>query len=308
NHNAFRLLHKYRDHVCTFNDDIQGTGAVALAGLLAAPRITGGAFTDQTFLFLGAGEAGIGIADMIVSGMLSEGLSEAEARARCWFVDSRGLVVASRADLAAHKRPYAHDHAQVDSFLGAIDALKPTGIVGVSGQPGTFTREVLEAMARINDRPVVFALSNPTSKSECTAQQAYQWTGGRAVFASGSPFQPVTLGSTTFEPGQGNNAYIFPGVGFGAVVSGSRLVPDEMFFAAAKALAGQVTEGDLKVGRVYPRLANIREVSVHIAAAVAKVAWERGLATAPRPDDVLAYVAAEMYQPEYDVYVSAGSA
>jgi len=307
NQNAFRLLRKYCDDVCTFNDDIQGTGSVALAGLLAAPRITGASFTDQNFLFLGAGEAGIGIGDMIVAALCSAGLSEAEARTHCWFVDSHGLVVASRDDLAAHKRAYAHEHPPVASFLDAIEALRPTGIVGVSGQPGTFTREVLEAMARLNERPIVFALSNPTSKSECTAQQAYQWTGGRAVFASGSPFDPVTVGDATLEPGQGNNAYIFPGVGFGVVVSGARLVTDEMFFAAAKALADQVSETDLKVGRVYPRLAHIREVSVQIAAAVAEIAWQRGLATVPRPDDVTAYVASEMYQPVYQNYVSGKS-
>lgn len=305
NHNAFRLLNRYRDRVCTFNDDIQGTGAVALAGLLAAPRVTGASFTDQTFLFLGAGEAGIGIGDMIVSAMCSAGLSETEGRARCWFVDSHGLVVASRTDLAAHKVPYAHEHTPVSNLLSAVEALRPTAIVGVSGQPGTFTRDVLEAMARINERPIVFALSNPTSKSECTAQQAYQWTGGRAIFASGSPFDPVTLGDKTFEPGQGNNAYIFPGVGLGAVVSGARLVPDEMFFAAAQSLAKQVTEEDLRVGRVYPRLTQIRDVSMHIAAAVAEVAWQRDLATVPRPDDVLAYVASQMYQPVYANYAPA---
>lgn len=303
NQNAFRLLQKYRDQVCTFNDDIQGTGAVVVAGLFAAPLLTGGSLVDQTFLFLGAGEAGIGIGDMIVGAMRDQGLSEDEARSRCWFVDSHGLVVKSREDLAAHKIPYAHDHPPAENFLGAVEAVRPTGIIGVSGQPATFTREVLESMARINERPIVFALSNPTSKSECTAEQAYQWTEGRAVFASGSPFNSVTLGAQMFVPGQGNNAYIFPGVGFGVVVSGARLVTDEMFSAAARALADQVSDEDLRVGRLYPRLSHIREVSAHIAAAVAVVAWNRNLATAPRPDDVLEYVKSEMYRPVYKSYV-----
>ncbi len=297
------LVEKYRDRICTFDDDIQGTGAVALAGLLAAPRITGSSIADQTVLFLGAGEAGIGIGDMVVAAMREAGLSEADAKRRCWFFDSRGLVVKSRTDLVEHKRPYAHEHAPAERFLDAIESLKPTAIIGVSGQPKTFTQEVLEAMARINDRPIIFALSNPTSKSECTAEEAYQQTQGRAVFASGSPFDPVNFGDQTFVPGQGNNAYIFPGVGLGVVVSGSRLVTDEMFSEAAKALANQVTAGDLKLGRLYPPLANIREVSAHIAAAVAEVAWRRDLATIERPDDVLSYVKSQMYQPVYRSYV-----
>jgi len=303
NNNAFWLLHRYREQVCTFDDDIQGTGAVALAGMYAAPRIAGGSIADQTVLFLGAGEAGIGIADMIVAALRDHGLCEADAKRRCWFVDSRGLVVKSRTDLAEHKLPYAHDHAPSVRFLDAIEALQPTAIIGVSGQPATFTREVLEAMARFNERPIVFALSNPTSKSECTAEQAYQWTNGRAVFASGSPFDPVTLGGQTFEPGQGNNAYIFPGVGLGVVVSGARLVTDEMFAKAAQALADRVGETDLNVGRIYPPISDIREVSAHIAAAVAEVAWQRDLTKEPRPKDVLGYVKSQMYEPDYKSYV-----
>ncbi len=302
NHNAFWMLQKYRDRICTFDDDIQGTGAVALAGLYAAPRIAGGTIADQKVLFLGAGEAGIGIGDMIVAALRDSGLSEDEARRRCWFFDSRGLVVASRTDLVEHKRPYAHEHAPADRFLDAIEALQPTAIIGVSGQPATFTQEILTAMARINQRPIVFALSNPTSKSECTAEQAYRWTQGRAVFASGSPFDPVTLGGRTFVSGQGNNAYIFPGVGMGVVVSGARLVTDEMFAEAARALADQVGEEDLELGRIYPPFSAIREVSANIAARVAEVAWRSGLAAGPAPDDLLAYVNSQTYQPVYGNY------
>jgi malate dehydrogenase (oxaloacetate-decarboxylating)(NADP+) len=303
NHNAFRLLEKYRDRQCTFNDDIQGTGAVALAGLCSALRITGGELTDQTVLFQGAGEAAIGIANLIVAAMVGEGLSEEEARRRCWLVDSRGLVVKGRTGLAAHKLPFAHDHAPLSDLLAAVQALRPTAIVGVSGQPGTFSQPVVEAMARLNDRPIVFALSNPTSKAECTAEQAYTWTEGRAIFASGSPFPPFTLGSKTFVPGQGNNAYIFPGVGLGAIVSGASRVTDEMFFAAARALANEVEEEDLEKGLIYPPLAEIRHVSAVIAAAVAEVAYQRGLATQPEPEDLLVHVQAQMYVPKYRSYV-----
>lgn len=303
NLNAFRLLEKYRNEICTFNDDIQGTGGVALAGLYSALRITGGRLTDQKLLFLGAGEAGMGISDLVVAAMIDEGLAEAEARQRCWFVDSKGLVVKGRGDLADHKRPYAHDHEFIPDFLSAVKALKPTAIIGVSGQSGAFTQPVVEAMAEFNERPIVFALSNPTSKAECTAEQAYTWTNGRAVFASGSPFSPVTLNGQTFVPGQGNNAYVFPGVGLGAIVSGARIVTDEMFFAAAKALADLVLEADLAQGLVYPPLSKIREVSAVIAETVAEVAYRRELATKPRPQDLLAHVKAEMYEPVYESYV-----
>jgi malate dehydrogenase (oxaloacetate-decarboxylating)(NADP+) len=303
NRNAFRLLSRYRDRFCTFNDDIQGTGAVALAGLYSALRISGGRLTDQRVLFLGAGEAATGIAGLIVAAMVGEGLGPEEARQRCWLVDSQGLVVQGRLGLAEHKLPYAHVHPPLPDLLSAIRALEPTAIIGVSGQPGGFSQPVLEAMASLHDRPVIFALSNPTSKAECTAEQAYTWTAGRAVFASGSPFAPVTLGHRTFVPGQGNNAYVFPGVGLGVIVCGARLVTDEMFFAAARALADEVSDADLELGLIYPPLADIRKVSAAIAMAVAEVAYERGLATQPRPDHVLAQVEAHMYVPRYLSYV-----
>jgi len=303
NHNAFRLLAKYRDRICTFNDDIQGTAAVALAGLFSALRVSGGALVDQTLLFLGAGEAATGIADLTVAAMAAQGISPAAARARCWLVDSRGLVVQGRGDLAAHKRPYAKDHAPVGDFHAAVRALKPTAIIGVAATGGAFTREVLEEMARINPRPVVFALSNPTSKAECTAEQAYQWTGGRALFASGSPFDPVTLAGRTFVPRQGNNSYIFPGVGLGVIVSRARRVTDDMFMAAARTLGGMVDESDLAQGSLYPPLSRIRAVSAAIATAVAESAYGSGLAGKPRPADVLADVQSQMYDPRYASYV-----
>jgi malate dehydrogenase (oxaloacetate-decarboxylating)(NADP+) len=306
NTNAFRLLEKYRHRSCAFNDDIQGTAAVTLAGLLSAMRVTGGRLAEQTILFLGAGEAGIGIADLIVADMVDTGLDEAAARARCWFVDSRGLVVASRGDLAEHKRPYAHEHPPLTDLAAAIEALRPTALIGVSGQGRTFTEEVVAAMAAHHERPIVFALSNPTSNAECTAEEAYRWSGGRALFASGSPFAPVTLDGRRHEPGQGNNVYIFPGVGLGVVAVEARHVTDEMFLASARTLASCVTEGDLAVGRLYPHLTTIRSSSLEIAVAVAEIAYEQGLAVEPRPADLRTYVQSLVYEPIYEDHASGG--
>ncbi len=299
NHNAFRLLEQYRERICTFNDDIQGTAAVALAGLLSALRVTGGRLTEQKVLFLGAGEAATGISDLIVTALRAQGLTEAEARQRCWLVDSRGLVVASREGLAAHKQAYAHAHPEVADFHSAVEALKPTAIIGVAAVGGTFTEPVLRSMAKFNKRPIVFALSNPTSKSECTAQEAYRWTDGRALFASGSPFDAVDHQGQHFVPRQGNNSYIFPGVGLGAIASKARHVTDAMFLAAAEALAATVSEADLAQGSLYPPLVAVREVSARIGAAVAGVAYTQGLAGAPEHKDLLAYVRSTMYDPHY---------
>jgi malate dehydrogenase (oxaloacetate-decarboxylating)(NADP+) len=304
NANAFRLLHHYKDRACTFDDDIQGTAGVTLAGLYSALRITGNRLSDQKVLFLGAGEAGIGIGDLIVTGLVAEGMPEAEARLRCWFVDSKGLVVKSRTDLVEHKLPYAHDHAPAAGFLQAVESLRPTAVIGVSGMPRTFTQPVVEAMARLNRRPIIFALSNPTSKAECTAEEAYQWSEGRAIFASGSPFKPVAYNGKTFVPGQGNNAYVFPGVGLGVIASQATRVTNEMFFAAAKTLAGMVTDQDYEQGRIYPDLKRIREVSAAIAVAVAEVVYRRGLTTMKRPADLQALVKAQMYDPTYMEYRS----
>ncbi len=303
NVNSFRLLEKYRGRVCSFNDDIQGTAAVTLAGLLSALRITGEDITEQRVLFLGAGSAGIGIGELISSAMKEGGLSEREARLRCWFVDSRGLVVKSRTDLREHKLRFAHDIDPAPDFMSAIERFSPTAIVGVSGQPGSFTREMVEKMAQLNERPVVLALSNPTSKAECTAEQAYCWSGGRAIFASGSPFDPVDYKGKTLVPGQGNNAYIFPGVGLAIVSCRATQVTDEMLAAAARALAREVSKNDLDRACVYPPLAKIREVSVVIAAAVAEVAYRQGLATVPEPENLIKFLREEMFEPEYQQYV-----
>ena len=302
NSNAFRLLQQYRDQLCLFDDDIQGTGAVALSGLLAALRITGGELADQRILFLGAGQAGIGIGGTVVAAMIEQGLPAAEASGKCWFFDSRGLLTAVREDIPPQKQPYAHSHAEIDNFSDAIRALRPTAIIGCAGQANAFSQDVVEAMAQLNARPIVFALSNPTSKAECTAQQAYSWSDGRAVFASGSPFEPVQIGNTRFVTGQGNNAYIFPGVGLGAVVSGARRVTDEMFLAAARVLAAQVSEEDLALGRVYPSLSRIREVSTLIAAEIAAIAYRQGLTARQAPEDILGDIRDHMFEPVYPHY------
>jgi malate dehydrogenase (oxaloacetate-decarboxylating)(NADP+) len=299
-HNAFRLLAKYKDKICTFNDDIQGTAAVTLAGLYSALRLTGGNLKDQTLLFLGAGEAASGIADLYVSAAIAEGAAPEDARRHCWFVDSRGLVAAGRKDLSAHKKPYAHRHAPVKDLSAAVDALKPTALIGVSGQPKQFTRDIVATMARINRRPIIFALSNPTSKAECTAQEAYSWSDGRVIFASGSPFPPYTYKGKTFVPGQSNNAYVFPGVGLGVAVSEAKRVTDEMFFASAKVLAKMTTSQDLSKGRLFPSLAQIREVSARIAAATAEVAYKHGLTDQPRPRHLLEHMRRMQYQPVYE--------
>ena len=286
-----------------FNDDIQGTAAVALAGIFSALRITGGNLKDQTVLFMGAGEAATGIADLVSTAMAAQGLDEHSARRRCWLVDTQGLVTEGRTELAHHKVPYAHDHAPAANFIDAIRALKPTAIIGVAAVGGTFNKEVLEEMARINQRPIIFALSNPTSKSECTAEEAYRHTGGRALFACGSPFDPVTFGGKKFVPRQGNNSYIFPGIGLGAIMSQSRRITNKMFMASAHALANLTTESDLAQGSLYPSLTRVREVSAHIAAGVASAAYRSGIAAAAEPEDLLKHAQMSMYNPQYRSYV-----
>ncbi len=295
---AYRLLERYRDRVLCFNDDIQGTAAVSLSGLFAAARARGTTLSELKVLFLGAGSAATGIGDLIVKAMMADGLDRDTARRQVWFVDRDGLVVAGRDELESHKRPFAHEHPALD-FKGALDTLKPNVLIGATGSPNTFTEDVVRAMAACNEQPVIFALSNPTSRAECTAEQAYHWSGGRALFASGSPFDPVQIGDRELRPAQGNNAYIFPGVGLGALAAGARSISDEMFLVAARSLAELVTEEDLAAGALYPNLTHIRDVSLQIGVAVAEEAWASGLATTARPDDVREAIAQGMYNPYY---------
>ena len=297
--NAYRLLERYRDRVFCFNDDIQGTAAVALAGVCASTRISGLRFEDLRIMFLGAGSAATGIAGLTAEALVALGVPRDEALARLSFVDVHGLLVSSRTDLERHNRRYAHEGAEM-GFVEALHSIRPHVLIGATGAPGTFTREVIETMAEINDRPAIFALSNPTSRAECTAEQAYSWSGGRAIFASGSPFDPVDFEGRRYRPGQGNNAYIFPGIGLGAVACQATRVSEQMFLAAARTLASQVTEARLEEGAIYPPLSEIREVSAQIAVAVAEQAYAEGLARLPRPDDLREHILAQMYDPSYE--------
>ena len=293
--NAYGLLHRFRDRILCFNDDIQGTAAVALAGIYAATRVTGDDFADLRIMFLGAGSAATGIADLLVTAFMEAGLDEGAARQRLLW----GLLVASRGDLMPHNLPYAHVQEPL-GFLDAIERIRPHVLIGATGAPGTFTREVIETMSAINERPVIFALSNPTDRAECTAAEAYAWSDGRALFASGSPFDAVVVDGRSLRPGQGNNAYIFPGVGLGAVASEASRITDEMFLAAAHSLSSEVSEADLKRGALYPELSNIRTVSANIAVAVADLAFQQGFAGVERPEHLDAWIFAQMYQPDYD--------
>jgi len=296
--NAYALLNKYKDRVLCFNDDIQGTAAVTLAGVYASTRITKKKFSDLKIMFLGAGSAATGIADLMVTAFEEEGFSNEEARKRLWFVDLNGLVVSDRTDLMSHNLSYAHDHDQLQ-FTEAIKDIQPDILIGATGAPGTFTKEIIQLMSQINERPVIFALSNPTSRAECTAEQAYEWSNGKAVFTSGSPFKPVEFKNQLFKPGQGNNAYIFPGVGLGAISCNASTINDAMFLTAAKTLACLVDEKDINQGALYPPLKEIRDASLQIAIAVAEKAYELDLARDEKPADLEKTIADYMYDPNY---------
>jgi malate dehydrogenase (oxaloacetate-decarboxylating)(NADP+) len=296
---AVRLLARYRERICSFNDDIQGTAAVALAGILGALHITGGKLSEQTFLFLGAGSAGIGIADLLTEAITLEGISPEKARTHTWLFDVKGLLESSRNDLADFQKPYAHPHAPVKNFVDAIESIKPTAIIGVSTVAKAFNERVIKAMARINQRPIIFPYSNPTSHSECTAEEAYRWSEGRAVFASGSPFPPVRFGDRTLVPGQGNNVYIFPAIGMAVYATRAKLITDEMFIAAARAVAEQVTKAELDIGLIYPPQSEILKTELHAAQRVAEVIFTRGLARVPKPSNIGAFIQSEAYKPEY---------
>lgn len=297
--NAVPILERWSDRVCCFNDDIQGTAATAVAGIFAAMRIKGERVRDQRILFLGAGAAGTGIATLLVSVMRREGLSESEARGRIWLFDVNGLVTADRDDLLPFQKPFAHAVPPVPDFLTAVERFKPSAIIGVSTAAKAFDRRVIESMARINERPIIFPFSNPTSRSECTAEEAFGWSGGRVIFASGSPFPPVTIGGRTFIPGQGNNVYIFPGIGLAVFATESRRVTEEMFICAAQALAEQCTDAELATGLIYPPQSRLLQSNINLAVRVAELVFASGLARVPAPADVDTWVRDAVYRPEY---------
>ncbi|XP_076301268.1 NADP-dependent malic enzyme isoform X4 [Lasioglossum baleicum] len=302
NANAFKLLAKYREDYCTFNDDIQGTAAVAVAGLLASLRVTGTKLSENTIVFQGAGEASLGIAWLCVMAMRKEGVSEEEAKSKIWMVDSKGLIVKNRPSggITEHKLVFARDGQTIDTLAEVVKTAKPTVLIGAAAVGGAFTTEILEEMGRNNDKPVIFALSNPTSKAECTAEQAYIATKGKCIFASGSPFPPVTYNGKTFNPGQGNNSYIFPGVALGVISVAMRTIPEETFLVSAKALADIVSQEDLDSGNLYPPLQDIQKCSLTIALAVTKYAYENNLASVfPEPKDHEEFIKAQLYETSY---------
>jgi len=299
NINAVPILERYRNEICTFNDDIQGTAGVALAGILASLGITRQKITDQRFLFLGAGSAGTGIAELISQAMAGAGMDIHEARRRNALFDINGLLVTSRKDLAEFQKPFAQDRTPISTFVEAVKALKPTGIIGVSAVPKLFNREVIETMAELNQRPIIFPYSNPTSRSECSAEEAYRWSDGRAIFASGSPFPPVDIGGRRFVPNQGNNVYIFPAMAMALFATEAKRVTDDMFLTAAHAIAEQVSEESLAAGLIYPPRERILNASLHVAERVATCIFDHGLARVTRPDDVGALIRARVYRPVY---------
>ncbi|XP_035548972.1 NADP-dependent malic enzyme-like isoform X4 [Juglans regia] len=285
---------------------VQGTASVVLGGIIAALKLVGGTLADHTFLFLGAGEAGTGIAELVALEVSKQTKAPLEhTRKKIWLVDSKGLIVSSRRESLQHfKKPWAHDHEPVKGLLDAVKAIKPTVLIGSSGVGKTFTKEVVEAMASFNEKPLILALSNPTSQSECTAEEAYTWSKGRAIFASGSPFDTVEYDRRVFVPGQANNAYIFPGFGLGLIISGAIRVHDDMLLAASEALAAQVTQENFDRGLIYPPFSNIRKISAHIAADVAAMAYRLGLAShLPQPKDLVKYAESCMYTPIYRSYL-----
>jgi malate dehydrogenase (oxaloacetate-decarboxylating)(NADP+) len=297
--NAYALLRRYRHSALCFNDDIQGTAAMALAGVYASTRTTGVAFKDLRVMFLGAGSAATGIGDLMVEALVEAGLERDAARRQLWFADVDGLVTKERTpELLPHNLPYAHEHPKAD-FLAALESIRPQVLIGATGVAGSFTQAAIERMANYNQRPVIMALSNPTSRAECTAEQAFRWTEGRALYASGSPFDDVTLGDETFSPSQSNNAYIFPGVGLGVNFSRATTVTDGMFLAAARALADSVSPEEIERGALYPPLGNLREISANIATAVAEFAFAAGIAQATRPPELTAAIRASMFDPSY---------
>lgn len=298
NTNAFALLDAWRDRVTCFNDDIQGTAAVVVTGLYTAVRALKQKLSDQRILFLGAGAAATGIAHLIADAMAEDGIDRNEALKRIALFDSKGLVSSTRGDkLAPNKVPFAQAYENTTDFAQAIRQLKPTCIIGVSAQGGAFTEDVVKAMCEVNARPMIFALSNPTSKAECTAKQAYTWSEGKCLFACGSPFAPVAVGNKTFVPRQGNNSYVFPGIGFGCIFVRAKTIPNQIFLTAAKTLANLVSESDLANGSLYPPLSQVRELSAHIAVAVADYCFKNGLTQVERPADLDKAVREAMWQP-----------
>jgi malate dehydrogenase (oxaloacetate-decarboxylating)(NADP+) len=296
---AVHLLQRYRDKYCIYNDDVQGTAGITLAGMINATKVKGTKLKDEKYLFLGAGSAAIGLANLLCSALVAQGLPLKEAQSRVYMFDINGLLEDTRKDLVDFQKPYAHRHAPTRDFVAAIESIKPTTLIGVSTVGGTFTQKVIEAMSRINERPVILALSNPTEHAECTPEQAYTWSKGKAIYAAGVQFAPVHLNGKTFLPGQANNFYIFPAIGMGVYATQASRVPDELFIEAAQAVADQVPSDLLNQGCLYPLQSNILETEIRTAARVAKLVFDMGLARVTRPTDMVAFIREHVYNPQY---------
>jgi malate dehydrogenase (oxaloacetate-decarboxylating)(NADP+) len=296
---AVHLLQRYRDKYCVYNDDVQGTAGIVLAGMINATKLKGTKLSDEKYLFLGAGSAAIGLAGLLCSAMVEEGLTLQQAQSRVYMFDINGLLETNRQDLVDFQKPYAHQHAPTRDFVAAIESIKPTTLIGVSTIGGAFTQKVIEALSRINQRPVVLALSNPTEKAECTPEQAYTWSKGKAIYAAGVQFPPVHFSGQTFLPGQANNFYIFPAIGMGIFATQASRVTDQMFIEAARAVADQVPAELMKQGLLYPLQSNILETEIQTAARVAKLVFDSGLARVQRPADMVAFIRQHVYKAEY---------
>ena len=296
---AVHLLQRYRDKYCVYNDDVQGTAGITLAGMINAVKLKGTKLKDEKYLFLGAGSAGIGLADLLCSALVEQGMKLKDAQSRVYMFDVNGLLESTRKDLVDFQKPYAHQHAPTRDFVAAIESIKPTTIIGVSTIGGAFTRQVVESMSRINDRPVILALSNPTEHAECTAEQAYTWSKGKAIYAAGVQFAPVHYNGQTFLPGQANNFYIFPAVGMAIFATQAKRVTDDMFIEAGQAVADQVAPELLKQGLLYPLQSNILETEIQTAARVAKLVFDSDLARVERPTDMVSFIRRLVYKPEY---------
>jgi malate dehydrogenase (oxaloacetate-decarboxylating)(NADP+) len=300
---AVHLLERYRDQVSCYNDDVQGTAGITLAGMINATKLKGTQLKDEKYLFLGAGSAGIGLANLLCSALVAQGMTLKDAQAQVYMFDVNGLLESTRTDLVDFQMPYAHPHAPTRNFVAAIESIKPTTIIGVSTIGGAFNQKVVEAMSQINDRPVILALSNPTEHAECTAEQAYTWSKGKAIYAAGVQFLPVHYNGQTFVPGQANNFYIFPAIGLAIYATQAKRVPDALFIESAAAVADQVPPDMLKQGRIYPPQSNILEIEIKTATRVAKLIFDLGLARVDRPTDMEAFIRSHVYQPNYQQLV-----
>jgi len=304
---AVHLLQRYRDKYCVYNDDVQGTAGITLAGMINATKLKGSKLKDEKYLFLGAGSAGIGLANLLCSALVAQGMTLKDALSRVYMFDINGLLESTRKDLVDFQKPYAHQHAPTKDFVTAIESIKPTTIIGVSTIGGAFTQKVVETMSRINARPVILALSNPTEHAECTAEQAYTWSKGKAIYAAGVQFPPVHYNGQTFLPGQANNFYIFPAIGMAIFATLAKRVTDEMFIEAGQAVADQVSPELLKQGLLYPLQSNILEAEIRTAARVAKLVFDSGLAGVERPADMVSFIRSHVYKPEYPALAMAAT-